>query len=366
MIERSTIRSPYMEFAKLHSAARYNLATSGIMGYPLSGLPVKIEDLEINGQSCYGYAPLIERIAKKNEVDPDCVVYALGTSLANNLAIAGCTEVGDEVLTESPGYELIDTTLKFLGLEIRYYHRRFEDGYRIDLDEIKRNLTPSTRLIVITNLHNPSGVLTDNDTLRRVGELARTVGARVLVDEVYLELIFDAKPRSSFHLDRQTFVVTNSLTKAYGLSGIRCGWILAEPKLAQRIWYLKDLYDGISPHPTEQLGVIALDNLATVASRADNLLRTNRCALAEFLDSRRDLSFVPNEHATIVFPRLLKGTVEKLSELLREKYETSIVPGRYFGQPQHFRIGVGGDPQMTAEGLRRLGLALDELHNLSS
>jgi aspartate/methionine/tyrosine aminotransferase len=361
MIERSTIRSPYMEFAKLHSGAKYNLATSGIMGYPMSGLPVKIEDLEINGPDSYGYVPLLDRIAKKNEVEPDCVVYALGTSLANNLAIAGCTEPGDEVLTESPGYELIDTTLKFFGLEVRYYQRRFENGYRIEIDELERQLTPRTKLIVITNLHNPSGVLTDDETLRRVGELARRAGARVLVDEVYLELIFDAKPRSSFHLDPQTFVVTNSLTKAYGLSGIRCGWILAEPKLARRIWRIKDLYDGISPYATEQLGVIALDNLAKVAAVAKTLLCTNRSALAEFLASRKDLAFVPNEHATIVFPRLLKGTVENLGELLRQKYETSIVPGSFFGQPQHFRIGVGGDPEMTKEGLRRLRLALDEL-----
>jgi aspartate/methionine/tyrosine aminotransferase len=361
MIERSTIRSPYMEFAKLRSGAKHNLATSGIMGFPMSGLPVKIEDLEINGQSCYGYTPLIERIAKKNEVDPDCVVYALGTSLANNLAIAGCTEPGDEVLTETPGYELIDTTLKFLGLEVRYYQRRFEKGYRVEVDEIKRNLTPRTKLIVITNLHNPSGVLTDDDTLRRVGELARGVGARVLVDEVYLELIFENKPQTSFHLDPQTFVVTNSLTKAFGLSGIRCGWVLAEPKLADRIWRIKDLYDGISPHPTEQLGCIALDNLAKVAECAHTLLKMNRCVLAEFLDSRSELAFVPNEHATVVFPRLLKGTVEKLCDVLREKYETSVVPGCYFGQPQHFRIGVGGETEMTREGLRRLELALDEI-----
>ena len=361
MTQRSTIRSPYMEFAKLRSHAKYNLATSGITSYPMSGLPVNFEELEINGPDSYGYKPLLERIAKKNEVSPDCVVYALGTSLANNLAIAGCTEPGDEVLTETPGYELIDTTLKFFGLEVRYYQRRFEDGYRVDPDEIKRNLTPRTKLIVITNLHNPSGVLTDHETLRRVGELARSVGARVLVDEVYMELIWDNKPRPSFHLDPQTFVVTNSLTKAYGLSGIRCGWILAEPKLAERIWKIKDLYDGISPFVSEQLGVVAFDNLGKVAERARNILGTNRCALAEFLDGRKGLEYVPNEYATTVFPRLLKGTVDQLCDLLREKYETSVVPGSFFGQPQHFRIGLGGDPEMTKEGIRRLGMALDEL-----
>lgn len=361
MIDRSTIRSPYMEFAKLHVGAKYNLGTSGIMGYPLSGLPVGIEDLEINGPSFYGYAPLIERLAKKNDAARENVFYTLGTSMANLLAFAACTEPGDEVLTETPGYELIDSALKFLGVELRFYHRRFEDEYRIDLDEIERNLTPRTKLIVITNLHNPSGVLTDDQTLRRVGELARSVGARVLVDEVYLELLFDEKPPTSFHLDPKTFVVTNSLTKAFGLSGIRCGWVLAEPKLVEHMWHLADVHYGIPSHPAELLGVIALDNLSKVAARASAILKENRAELNALLDSRKDLAVVRNQYATVVFPRLLKGTVEQLDEILREKYETSIVPGRYFGQPQHFRIGIGADPAMTKEGIRRLGLALDEL-----
>ena len=92
-MNRTTICSPYMEFAKLRSSSRFNLATSGIMSYPLSELPVTIDQLEINGPTAYGYEPLIERLAAKNKVAPECVVYINGgTSLANNIAIAGTTE----------------------------------------------------------------------------------------------------------------------------------------------------------------------------------------------------------------------------------------------------------------------------------
>ena len=115
MIQRSNVRSLYMEFAKLHSGAKYNLATSGVMGYPLRELPVRIEELEINGPSYYGYQPLIDRIARKNGVAAECVVYTMGTSMANQLAFAACTEPGDEILTETPGYELIDAALRFLA-----------------------------------------------------------------------------------------------------------------------------------------------------------------------------------------------------------------------------------------------------------
>ncbi len=361
MIERKKIRSPYMEFAKLKSRAKYNLATSGVMGYPMTGLPVRVEELEVNGPDSYGFVPLIDRLAKKNDVATENVMYALGTSFANALAFSALIEPGDDVLTETPGYELIDTTMKFYGANVRYYERRFEDGYKVDVEEIRRKLTPKTTLIVITNLHNPSGVLTDEGTLRTVAEVAKQAGARVLVDEVYLELLFEDRPRTAFHLDPKTFVVTNSLTKAYGLSGIRCGWVLADSELVQQMWRLADLYYGIPPHPTEQLGVVALDNLRTVEKRAREILDTNRAALNEFLSLRDDIDYVPNEHATTVFPRLNNGTVEHLESVLREKYQTSVVPGRYFGQPKHFRVGIGGDPHMTAEGLRRLAQALDEM-----
>jgi aspartate/methionine/tyrosine aminotransferase len=337
------------------------LGTSGIAGYPLKELPMRIEDLEINGESFYGYAPLVERLAKKNGVARENVMYAMGTSFANALAFSALIEPGDEVLTETPGYELIDTTLKFFGAELRYYERRFENEYQVEVDEIRRKMTPKTKLIVITNLHNPSGVMTDEKTLRAVGDLARSVGARVLVDEVYLELLFEKRPQSAFHLDPKTFVVTNSLTKAYGLSGIRCGWVLADEETVDRMWHLADVYYGIPAHPAERLGVIALDNLSKVAERAKGILAKNRPALKALLESRKDLDYVPNEYATTVFPRMKKGAVEQLDRILREKYETSVVPGRYFSQPRHIRVGIGGDPEMTAEGLRRLAKALDEL-----
>src|SRR5215467_11305248 len=105
MRPRSQMASSYMEWSKLRSAAKYNLATSGMMDYPLGDLPVKIEDLEINGTGPYGYAPLVERIARYNDVTAESVVTAAGTSFANHLAMAATFNPGDEVLIEHPTYE---------------------------------------------------------------------------------------------------------------------------------------------------------------------------------------------------------------------------------------------------------------------
>jgi len=358
MPSRTHIGSPYMQFAKLRSGAKCNLASSGIMSYPLKELPVTLEDLEICGSDLYGYSPLRERLAKLNGVTPDCVVTAAGTSMANHLALAATLEPGEEALVEWPTYELLVTTLEYLGVTVRYFDRRMEDGFRVDPEEVERKITPQTRLIVLTNLHNPTGALIDEATLRTVGDLARKNNARVLVDEVYLEALYERRPRPAVHLGDH-FLVTSSLTKAYGLSGLRCGWVLANPELAQRMWHINDLYGVNAAHPAELLSVIAVDNLDRVAARAKKLLAANRPVLDAFLRSRNDIEYVRPEFGTVVFPKVLRGTVDQLDRLLREEYETSVVPGKYFGMPQHFRVGIGGDPQMTRVGLDRLGLALD-------
>src|SRR6185503_6174724 len=167
--------------------------------------------------------------------------------------------------------------------------RRFDNGFRINPEELESS--PNTRLIVLTNLHNPSGVLIDEAELKQIGEIARGVGARVLVDEVYMETLFEHSPRTSFHLGNE-FVVTSSLTKAFGLSGLRCGWIFAEPELAKRMWLLNDLFAATPVHAGERLSVVAMQQLTEIGARAKELLDHNRRLMNDFLGSREDLEAV--------------------------------------------------------------------------
>lgn len=357
---RQEIRSRYLEWAKLRSGAKYNLATSGLDGFPLAKLPVKIEDLEISIGGSYGYPQLQERLARKNGVAPECVVAANGTSMANHLAMAALLEPGDEVLVEQPTYEPLLTVAKYLGATVRRFPRRFETGFEADPREIERHITPRTRLIVVTNLHNPSGARTEDSRLRTIGEIAQSRAAHVLVDEVYLDACFDPQARSAFHLG-DNFIVTSSLTKAFGLSGLRCGWVLAPRPLAERMWRINDLFGVIPAHVAELLSVFAFDHLKEIEAYAHSRLETNRPILEQFLDSRRDLRAIRADKGTIAFPQLVSGKVDALCQLLRDKYETSIVPGHFFEMPDHFRIGIGGKTGLLEEGLRRLGEALDEI-----
>src|SRR5258708_30600887 len=130
--------------------------------------------------------------------------------------MAALVNPGDEVLIEQPVYEPLLAIARYLGAEVKRFSRRFEDGFRLLPEEIEQELSSRTRLLVITNLHNPSSVLTGDETLKHLGQIARQVNARVLVDEVYSETLFEDSPRTSFHLGSD-FVITSSLTKAFGL-----------------------------------------------------------------------------------------------------------------------------------------------------
>ncbi|HKC63869.1 MAG TPA: aminotransferase class I/II-fold pyridoxal phosphate-dependent enzyme [Pyrinomonadaceae bacterium] len=362
MIERRerVMSSPYMQWAKTHLQSRFNLASSGLTNYPLSKLPVKIEDLELSGPSFYGYEPLQKALAAKCNVAPECVVAATGTSMANHLVMAALIEPGDEVLIEQPTYELLIAAAQYLGAEVKRFERTAERDFKIDAEEVARSVTERTRLIVLTNLHNPTSTFTSNETLKEIGEIARRTGARILVDEVYLEALFETAPPSAFHLGEE-FITTNSLTKVYGLSGLRCGWILAKPELAERLWHLNDLFGVIPAHSAERLSCIALANLDEVSAHARGLLETNREILNSFYETRSDLDWSEMKYGTVSFPRLRSGSVDALCALLVEKYETSVVPGRFFENRQHFRIGIGCETVMLKEGLERLGKALNEI-----
>jgi len=354
---REVMGSSYMHWAKTRSVAKYNLATSGLGNVKLNELRVSLDDLELT-EGGYGYQPLIQSIATRYRVAPEEVVTAAGTTFANHLAMAALIKPGDEILFEHPAYEPMLALARYLGADVKRFSRRFEDQFQPE--DLDRLVTPKTRLIVITNLHNPSGVLIDDERLKRTGEVARRVGARVLVDEVYMETLFETQPRTSFHLGEE-FVVTSSLTKAFGLSGLRCGWILAQRELAQRMWLLNDLFAATAVHAGERLSVVAMQQLEGIGTRAKQLLDRNRQILNDFLDTRDDLEVIRPEFGTVMFPRVRHGTSERLCELLREKYETSVVPGAFFEMPAHFRIGIAGNTDLLQKGLERLALALDEV-----
>ena len=348
-----TMQSDYMHWAKFKKSVPYQLTSSEVPHFRMDSLDWTKDDLDLDGASHPRYAPLRERVAARYGVSVDQVVGADGTSMANFLAMAALISPGDEVLIEHPTYEPILGVASFLGAQIKRFERKAEDAFRLDPAIVRDAMSDHTRLIVLTNLHNPSGALAGEDELRAIGEL----GPRVVIDEVYL----DASPQcSAVHL-APGFVVTNSLTKVYGISGLRCGWILAEPELAERMWRLNDLFGVNQAHQAERLGCIALDHIDQVIGNTPAMLERNRKLFNSFLASRDDITCAPAQYGITAFPHWSGGGTQRLDDHLRANYECAVVPGRWFEMPDHFRVGIGIPTDIFTEALQRLGRGLDDL-----
>jgi aspartate/methionine/tyrosine aminotransferase len=260
-------------------------------------------------------------------------------------------------LIEHPAYGPILDVAHYLEANVKRFRRIDETGWAIDPKAVRDCITSKTRLIVITNLHNPTSALTPDWVLQEVGDIARSVGAFVLVDEVYLDAVYKDTPRTSFHLGPE-FVVTSSLTKVYGVSGLRCGWILAPPDLAWKMRRLNDLYSATPVYPGQLLAVAVFKHLNRLREKARRIVEADRKLLRDFLVKQSGVSAVWTDWGTTSFVQLEQGNADDFLERLRTKFETSAVPGRFFEMPDHFRIGLGMNTEMFAEGLNRISRAL--------
>ncbi|HSL23328.1 MAG TPA: aminotransferase class I/II-fold pyridoxal phosphate-dependent enzyme [Vicinamibacterales bacterium] len=353
------VRARYMEWAKARPPAAIDLALSNVLACSVGDLEHASAALDLSGHNDNGFPPLLEAIAARYGAPPDMVATATGTSGANFLAALAVLEPGDEVLVESPAYDPLLAVPRALGARVLRFERRFEERYAIDPDRIRRAMTSSTRLVIVTHPHNPSGALTSDAALAAIAAAAAERRATLLVDEVYLDAARGCGARPAALL-ADNVISTNSLTKSYGLASLRCGWALASGPLAERIRRARDVVDGTGSIPAERLSVIAFDQLDRLADRARRILEPNVAAFRAFLSRTPQLDGFA-ELSTVAFPRLRSGAdAEELATRLLRDFQTAIVPGLFFEAPAHFRIGLGIAPDILQQGLPALSKALSD------
>ena len=357
--------APYLRWAKVRPRVTYDLASSGLQ-------PVTTEELlgdarardafEISGPTDEGYIPLREAIGARYGMPPECVSIAPGASGANFLACLALLQPGDDVLIETPAYDPLMAAVHAVGANVVFFERSWHHGFALDPYVIRSALTPSTKLIVISNAHNPSGAMAGKDVLEQIGVMADAIGALVLVDEVYAEAQHDdtAAPMPAARLG-DVFVTTTSLTKAYGLAGLRCGWILASPTISGRIRVARDVVDGSGPFVAERLALTAFQNLDRLRQRARRILGGNFTALEHLASAHPRLEWLAPVAGTTAFPKV-RGVDDTTAfvDTLIERHDTVVVPGHFFQAPAHIRISFGGKPEMVRASLARLDAALRE------
>jgi aspartate/methionine/tyrosine aminotransferase len=355
----------YLAWAKAAPPVDVNLARSGITHCPPELLGLSARDLVVNLPVKYGYAPLIEAIARRYAVDRSQVFTVSGGAgfasfVACAAALDGC-RADAEALVERPTYEPLLEAPRALGCRVRRFDRRFGEGYAIDLERFAAAVTPRTRLAIVSNLHNPSGARIPMATLTAMARLVGGAGGVLLVDEVYLECVFGPRPESSVHAGANV-LATSSLTKAYGLDGLRAGWMLGPRRLVERAGRLNDLLTNNGVAPGERLALAAFRRLRTLARRSHGILDGNLERVRRFFDREQRLRVVMPEGGNVVFPRLPPGVdSDRLAAHLVRRYSTLVVPGRFFEAPRHIRISFGCGAARLERGLTNISRALDDL-----
>jgi aspartate/methionine/tyrosine aminotransferase len=357
--------APFVRWATLRAPARFDLAGSAIAGCTIDDLEGAREAIELTGDNSEGYGPLIESITARYGVPESGVTTAQGASGANFLVCAALLEHGDDVLVERPGYDALLGTAQFLGARTVRFDRNFSDGFAVDPDRVRHAITTRTRLIVLTSPQNPTGVVVDRAALEEVGRIASARDAHVLVDEVYLDAARSRSDAETSTIETvvalgDVFISTSSLTKSYGLSGLRCGWILSSPGVAERVRHVRRTMDASGSIVTARLAALAFSQINRLSSRAREILHANQPLVRAFLRSRPELEWVQPEGGTVVFPRIqgIEDSTRFVERLLAER-ETAVVPGHFFDAPAHFRLGFGGPTATLRLGLEAISAALD-------
>ncbi|MEP6800828.1 MAG: pyridoxal phosphate-dependent aminotransferase [Acidobacteriota bacterium] len=347
---RNATRTVYMAWAKNRPVPSVDLAGSNLLACTLADLPGARDAVDLSGDSPNGYPPLLEAIAARAGVSTDQVATAGGCSGANFLACAAVLRAGDEVLAEWPGYDPLPAAARMLGASVSFFRRSFDRGWALEPDRVEAALTPRTRLVIVSSPHNPSGVAASPASLEALARLAERRGFYILVDEVYADTV-DGASHGSPGSRSPAVISTNSLTKAYGLSSLRCGWSIAAPSVTEAIRRARDVVDVSGAIPAERLSALAFAHLPALALRAEDILARNRLLWSAFFRKRPELACVPAD-ASVVFPRFEEGRdASAFTERLFERTGVAVAPGSFFGAPEHFRVALGGSTENLERGL---------------
>ncbi|HSK08936.1 MAG TPA: aminotransferase class I/II-fold pyridoxal phosphate-dependent enzyme [Vicinamibacterales bacterium] len=282
-----------------------------------------------------------------------------GGSEANFVTLVTLLDQGDEMVMLTPNYMQVWGIARTLGRPVQRWWLREDGGrWRADIDDLRRLITPHTKLVAICNPDNPTGARLDAADLDAVCQAAARYGAWVLSDEIYRGAELDGSETPTLWGRYERVLVTSGLSKAYSLPGLRIGWVAGPPQFVQATWACHD-YTSIAPGAlNDRLATLALQprRRAAILARTRRLLRENWSALEAWFLSQGDLfSWVPPEAGAIVMAKYNRpvGSTE-LTTRLREEKGVLIVPGDQFGMDGYLRIGFGGDPKALVEGLDRL------------
>ncbi|MBM3329734.1 MAG: pyridoxal phosphate-dependent aminotransferase [Calditrichaeota bacterium] len=334
-----------------------DISRSGVAGpSSLSDLGLDITDLPLGGPNVYGWRPLRELLASRFGVAFEQVAITPGASGGNFGVIAALCGSGDRVVLERPCYRPFPAVIEAVtGQAPIYFERKPSERYRLPSAEVLP--AGQMTLAVITNLHNPSGVASEESDITALAEGVAARGGYLLVDEIFRPFLAGQEWLTSARL-QDRIIATGSLTKAWGLGGLRIGWVIASREVVWRVQRAFDYAHVVQPFATEYIAWKILNEDA----RSSQLLAAARRRAAvhlpiikSSLDSTGLFDYVTPDGGIVIFARLKGGgDAGPLAERLLRTYHVLVQPGHFFGDPTAIRIGFGCDHATLERGLQAI------------
>jgi aspartate/methionine/tyrosine aminotransferase len=349
---------------------RFNLSESGV--HPLTlGELIEISGTDSFNDILLGYGQSNGTDQLRNHIahlyrdcTPDSIVVTNGSAEANFIVLWELVRPGDEIVIIVPTYMQSHGLAANFDIKVKEVWLHEENGWQIDPQELSDAVSAKTRLIVVTNPSNPTGAVMTDEARVAVLAAAQRAECWILADEVYRGAELNGVATPSFFGEYDRVIATGSLSKAYGLPGIRIGWAVAPPEMADRLWARKD-YMTISPGElTDQLAAVALrpDVRPRILERTRQRLHDGWNLTKAWMDDVGIFRYRAPDAGAIAYARYdLSIESGALAELLRAEYDVLIVSGEHFGMGKFMRIGFGPPVTVLRTALDRVETAIKHL-----
>lgn len=344
----------------------YNLSESSVSDAVLDPLDVHLKDLVLWYGDHLGKPELRALIAAEAPgVAPDDVMLATGAAAALFIINTSLLANGDHALVLHPNYVTNIETPRAIGAEVEFIHLEFEQDWRLDLDELANHIRPTTRLVSLTSPHNPTGMVIPEEDLRAVIRLVEEKGCYLLYDETYREMTRGKTPPLAASLSPRAISVA-SLSKSYGLPGIRMGWLVnRDPVLMERFLAAKEQIFICGSVLDEEVAYQYLSKKDTYLPAIWGHIHTNFQVLQDWMAESRYMEWVEPQGGVVSFPRIrpeIPVDIDKFHRILIDKYKTFVGPGHWFERDRRYmRIGYGWPSKdQLIGGLQCIQQAIEE------
>jgi len=325
---------------------RCNLAESSVTDATLKGLGIRIDNLVLAYGDHKGNPKLRELIAAEYPgINADDVLITPGAAAALFIVATSLLEKSDHLVVQFPNYATNLATPEAIGCEISKIDLQFENGFQTENSSIEKLIHNNTKLISVTNPHNPTGTMMQVEQLHSLIQLAEKKNSIVLVDETYRDLAHNEKPPLAATLSENAISIS-SISKAFGLPGIRIGWLITKNKKVQELFLAaKEQIFICTSIIDEEIAYKFLQSPEIRLAWIKKHIATNFSLVEKFMHNNPFLEWVKPSGGVVCFPRFkieLDIDEKQFYKVLNEKYGTYVGPGHWFGMSDRYmRIGYG-------------------------